>query len=239
MQLPRIFVKDDAQAAEAAGGAAEAAGARPAKPVAARLELEGEKRLPEGASWRWGEPGDEACRMGGTGWYRQVTITEKEGGVERKTNLTLPSYVWVGGETAKWPNAAEGETVAAFLCLFGMSDPPQRKSYFLLRVCFLWEGEYTGREVWQKLHRGGDIHQVGGYDPPPSVVDATADWVRQYAPKGGRPGKGQTKRGPDLVVVEPDAPPPPLGVRARSLTSTLCASFGVQSQGSGSRSGSQ
>ena len=75
--------------------------------------------------------------------------------MERKTNLTLPSYVWVGGETAKWPNAAEGETVAAFLCLFGMSDPPQRKSYFLLRVCFLWEGEYTGRKVWQKLHRGG------------------------------------------------------------------------------------
>ena len=169
LQLPRIFVKDDAQAADAAGGAAAAAGARPAKPVAARLELEGEKRLPEGASWRFGEPGDEACRMGGTGWYRQVTITEKEGGVERKTNLTLPSYVWVGGETAKWPQAAEGETVAAFLCLFGMSDPPQRKSYFLLRVCFLWEGEYTGREVWQKLHRGGDIHQVGGYDPPPSV----------------------------------------------------------------------
>ena len=166
MQLPRIFVKDDAQAAEAAGGAAEAAGARPAKPVAARWELEGEKRLPEGASWRWGEPGDEACRMGGTRWYRQVTITEKEGGVERKTNLTLPSYVWVGGETAKWPNAAEGETVAAFLCLFGMSDPPQRKSYFLLRVCFLWEGEYTGREVWQKLHRGVGIHHVG-YDPPP------------------------------------------------------------------------
>ena len=155
LQLPRIFVKDDAQAAEAAGGAAEAAGARPAKPVAARLELEGEKRLPEGASWRWGEPRDEACRMGGTGWYRQVTITEKEGGVERKTNLTLPSYVWVGGETAKRPQAAEGETVAAFLCLFGMSDPPQRKSYFLLRVCFFWGGGYTGREVWQKLHRGG------------------------------------------------------------------------------------
>ena len=42
------------------------------------------------------------------------------------------------------------------------------------------------------------------------MVDATADWVRQYAPKGGRPGKGQTKRGPDVVVVEPDAPPPPL-----------------------------
>ena len=155
MQLPRIFVKDDAQAAEAAGGAAEAAGARPAKPVAARVELEGEKRLPEGASWRWGEPGDEACRMGGTGWYRQVTITEKEGWVERKTNLTLPSYVWVGGETAKWPNAAEGETVAAFLCLFGMSDPPPKEILFPFEAVFFLGGGYTGREVWQKLHRGG------------------------------------------------------------------------------------
>ena len=87
--------------------------------------------------------------------------------MERKTNLTLPSYVWVGGETAKWPNAAEGETVAAFLCLFGMSDPPQRKSYFLLRVCFLWEGEYTEREVWQKLHRGGGAStRLVGMTPP-------------------------------------------------------------------------
>ena len=155
LQLPRIFVKDDAQAAEAAEGAAEAAGARPAKPVAARVELEREKRLPEGASWRWGEPGDEACRMGGTGWYRQVTITEKEGGVERKTNLTLPCYVWVGGETAKWPNAAEGETVAAFLCLFGMSDSPPKEILFPFEGVFFFGGGYTGREVWQKLHRGG------------------------------------------------------------------------------------
>ena len=122
--MPRIFVKDEAQAPAAAPGAAEAAGARAAKPVAARVELEGEKRLAEGAAWRWG--GDEACRMGGTGGYRQVTITEKERGVERKTNLTLPSFVWVGGETAKWPNAAEGETLAAFLCLFGMGDPPPK-----------------------------------------------------------------------------------------------------------------
>ena len=113
MQLPRIFVKDEAQPAGAAGGAAEAAGARPAKPVAARVELEGEKRLPEG------EPGDEACRMGGTGWYRQVTITEREGGVERNTNLTLPSSVWVGGETAKWPNAAEGERLRLFCVCLG------------------------------------------------------------------------------------------------------------------------
>ena len=126
-QLPRIFVKDPAEAPAAAPGAAEAAGARAAKPVAARVELEGEKRLAEGAAWRWGEPADEGYRMGGTGWYRQVTITEKEGGVERKTNLTLSSFVWVGGETAKWPNATEGETVAAFLCLFGMSNPPPPK----------------------------------------------------------------------------------------------------------------
>ena len=130
-----------------------------------------------------------SCRMGGTGWYRQVNITEKEGGVERKTNLTLPSYVWVGGETAKWPNAAEGEAVAAFSCLFGMSDPPQRKSYFLLRVCFLWEGEYTGREVWQKLHRGGHIHQVGGYDPPPFCGGRHCRMDSAVCTQGGKAGK--------------------------------------------------
>ena len=52
--------------------------------------------------------------------------------MERKTNLTLPSYVRVGGETAKWPNVPEGETIAAFLCLFGTSDlpPPNAKKYF-------------------------------------------------------------------------------------------------------------
>ena len=80
--------------------------------------------------WRCGEPANEACRQGGTGCYRQVTITEKEEGVERKTNLILPSYMWVGGETAKWPNVPEGETVAAFFCFFGMSDAPNTKSSF-------------------------------------------------------------------------------------------------------------
>ena len=100
--------------------------------MAVRAELEGEevKKLAKGAAWRWGEPANEAGRQGGTGWYRQVTITEKEGGVERKTNLTLPSYVWVGGETAKWPNVPEGETVAVFLCLFRMSDPPPALKLF-------------------------------------------------------------------------------------------------------------
>ena len=128
--MPRLFFKDPAEAPAAATRPAEATRAQAAKPVAARAELEGEKRVVEGAAWRWGEPADEACRMGGTGWYWQVTITEKEGGVDKKTNLTLPSFVWAGGQTAKWPNAAEGETVAAFLCLFGMSDPPQRKFFF-------------------------------------------------------------------------------------------------------------
>ena len=50
-----------------------------------------------------------------------------------KTNLTLPSYVWVGGgkPSAHWTKVPEGETLAAFLCLLGMSDcPPRRKSYF-------------------------------------------------------------------------------------------------------------
>ena len=140
----------------------------------AELEEEEIKRLSEGAAWRWGEAADEACRQGGTRWYRQVTITEKEGGLERKTNLTLPSYVWVGGETAKWPKVPEGETVAAFLCLFGMSKPPKRKDYFLLRLCFVDEatGEYTGRVVWPKLGRGGgaSTRWGGGYDPPPKCV---------------------------------------------------------------------
>ena len=152
MQVPRLFVKDEPQAAEAAG-------ARPAKPVAARVELEGEKRLPEGASWRWGEPRDEACRMGGTGWYRQVTITERGGGVERKSNLTLPSYVWVGGETAKWPNAAEGETVAAFLCLVGMSDPPPKEKLFSFEgVFFVGGGVYGEGSV-------AEVAQGGGHPP--------------------------------------------------------------------------
>ena len=99
----------------------------------------------------------------------------------------------------------EGETVAAFLCLFGMSGPPRRKNYFLLRGCFIDKAsrEYTGREVWQELHRGGGIHQVRGYDAPQSVCDATVLWTQPYAPKGGRP----TKPGHEVVVVESYAPP--------------------------------
>ena len=167
MQLPRIFVKDDAQAAEAAGGAAEAAGARPAKPVAARPELEGEKRLPEGASWRWGEPGDEACRMGGTGWYRQVTITEKEGGVERKTNLALPSYVWVRGGNGQVAECRRGGNGCGFFVFVWDERPPPKEILFPFEGVFFLGGEYTGREVWQKLHRGGGAStRLVGMTPP-------------------------------------------------------------------------
>ena len=98
MQLPRLFVKHEPQAAGAAGGAAEAAGARPTKPVAARVELEGEKRLPEGASWRWGEPGDEACRMGGTGWYHRSPSPRRRGGWRGCPTSPSPPLCGLGGE---------------------------------------------------------------------------------------------------------------------------------------------
>ena len=79
-------------------------------------------------------------------------------------------------------------------------------------MCFINEasGEYIGREVWQKLHRGTGIHRVGGYEAPKSVCDATASWVLSYAPKGGSPRK-QTERGAEVVVIESDAPPTPKG----------------------------
>ena len=64
--------------------------------------------------------------------------------------------------------------------------------------------------MWEKLHKGGHIHQVGRYEDPQFVCDATATWVQSYARKGGRPTK-HTKRGPEVVVVEQDAAPTPKG----------------------------
>ena len=78
-----------------------------------------------------------------------------------------PPLLCVGwGGKAKWPDAAEGKTVAAFLCLFGMSNPPQRKSYFLLRVFFLRGGGSI---------RGGkcDRSCTGGGHPPGFWVGPT------------------------------------------------------------------
>ena len=118
MQLPRLFVKDPAEAPPAAAaGVAEAAGAQTTKPVAARAELEGEKRLADGASWRWREPADEACRMGGTGRYRQVTITEKEGGVGEE-DQPHPPLVCVGwGGKGQMAESRCGGNGCDFFCV--------------------------------------------------------------------------------------------------------------------------
>ena len=156
LQLPRIFVKDDAQAAEAAGGAAEAAGARPAKPVAARLELEGEKRLPEGASWRWGEPGDEACRMGGTGWYRQVTITEKEGGggEEDQPHPPLLCVGWGGnGQVAECRRG--GNSCGFFVFVWDERPPPKEILFPFEGVFFVGGGVYGEGSVAEAAQGGG------------------------------------------------------------------------------------
>ena len=83
------------------------------------------------------------------------------GGEEDQPHPPLLCVGWGGnGQVAECHRGGNG---CGFFVFVWDERPPQRKSYFLLRVFFLWEGEYTGREVWQKLHRGGDIHQVGGY----------------------------------------------------------------------------
>ena len=94
--------------------------------------------------------------------------------------------------------------------------PPPKEILFPFEGVFFEGGGVYGEGSVAEAAQGGDIHQVGGYDPPPSVVDATADGARQHAPKGGRPRK-QTKRVPDVVVVEPDAPPP-LPLRGKGPT---------------------
>ena len=98
-----------------------------------------------------------------------------------------------------------------------MSDPPQRKNFFLLRLCFVDDalGEYTGREVWHKLHRGGRrgaSTRLGGCDPPQSVRHATALWAQSYAPQGGR----RTKRRHEVVVVEAEEGTPPQPLRLKN-----------------------
>ena len=88
-----------------------------------------------------GAAGGGRLAMGGTGGRglpdggdRMVPAGHHhgEGGGGGEEDQPHPPRLCVGwgGETAKWPNAAKGETVGVFLCLFGMSEPPQRKNIF-------------------------------------------------------------------------------------------------------------
>ena len=68
--------------------------------------------------------------------------------------------------------------------------PPKKKNYFLLRVCFIDEasGEYTGREVWQKLHRGGGAStRLGGMRPPNLCVMQLPYGSNRMRPRGEGP----------------------------------------------------
>ena len=87
------------------------------------------------------------------------------------------------------PATAEGESVTAFLCLFGMSDPPQRKTYFLLRICFVQEETelHARKEVWYKMERGSDILQLGGLGTPNVLGMPQSSGRRNIAPSGGGP----------------------------------------------------
>ena len=67
--------------------------------------------------------------------------------------------------------------------------PPPKEILFPFEGVFLWEGEYTGREVWQKLRRGGGIHQVGGYDPPPFCGGRHCRLGSAICTQGGKAGK--------------------------------------------------
>ena len=123
MQRPRLLTK---HAAEAAAGRVSGA----PKPVVTRADsgLEGEDmtKLPDRGPCRSMEPGGTACWRG---CYQNVTICEKQAGVDRKTNLTLAIFIFFGVDKplANWPRVVEVESVTAFLCLFGMCHPPHKK----------------------------------------------------------------------------------------------------------------
>ena len=74
-------------------------------------------KLPDRGPCRSMEPGGTACWQG---CYQKVTICEKQTRVDRKTNLTLAIFIFVGVDKplANWPRVVEVESVTAFLCLF-------------------------------------------------------------------------------------------------------------------------
>ena len=116
----------------------------------------------------------------------------------------------LGGGKGQVAECRRGGNGCGFFVFVWDERPPPKEILFPFEgVFFVGGGVYGEGSVAEAAQGGGASTRLVGMTPPPSVVDATADWVRQYAPKGGRPGK-QTKRGPDVVVVGPDAPPPPL-----------------------------
>ena len=159
MQLPRLYNKE---AKDAAAGPAP----KTTKTLAIREETGREvyktKTMLEGRAWRWMEPRSEACRMGTLAWSKQWPFRRRRGG--QKTNVA-PTYVFVSAEKTLpgWPDVGEGESMVCFLCLFGMVDPPVRKTHFLLLTFYADNitNVYTGREVPYKLHGGGG-YCVGG-----------------------------------------------------------------------------
>ena len=109
--------------------------------------------------------------------------------MERKTNLRLPSFVWVGGETAKWPNAVEGGTVAAFLRLFGMIDPPKRKKFFSSGFASLMKhrgGTPVGK-CGRSCTGGGASTRLGGMRPPDLCVIPLPHGLGRMRPRGEGP----------------------------------------------------
>ena len=116
----------------------------------------------------------------------------------------------LGGNRPTGRMPLRGKRLRLFCVCFGCATPPKEKFFSFEGVFSVGGGVHGGGNVAEAAQGGGTATMLGGMTPPPSVLEATAEWVRQYATKGGRPGK-QTKRGPEVVVVELDAPAPERG----------------------------
>ena len=124
----------------------------------------------------------------------------------------------LGEERPNGQMCLKGKRLLLFCVFFGLATPrPQRKNYFLLRLCLVDEatGEYTVREVWHKLGKaGGGSTRWGGTNPPQSVRDATPLLALKYAPKGKGPQSGGMKW---WWWRRRRNPPPPLRVKPPPL----------------------
>ena len=120
LQLPRLFVKESAEAA--ALGAAEPAGARAAKPVAARAQLEGEeiKRLPQGGSLAVLGAGGRGLPPGG---HRMVPAGhhhgEGKGGWRGRQASPFPPMCGLWGKRPNGPMPLRGKWLLLFCVCLG------------------------------------------------------------------------------------------------------------------------